>query len=153
MVKVYGLIEDTVALNLALKYKSHVGYFCCWFFTIEGVDVNRKRQYCYDKNIVLRSEYDFQFDSRKAEYLQRNINGRHGISPFDKILDIQLPTAIIFDYLHVTLLRHAKTICLYLYKVYMGVNDRIHFDKKVSAQRFPHFFNLKIRPFSETHLK
>ena len=153
MVKVYGVIGDTPALNLVLNHKSHVGYDCCWFCHITGEHVNGKRQYYYDKNILLRNEYDFALDSRKAHYLQTTTNGRHGVSILDKILDIPLPRAIIADYLHVTLLCHGKTIGVYLYGKHMRPKDRIQFDKKISIQRFPHFFSRTIRAFSEAHLK
>ena len=153
MIKVYGVIGDTPALNLALNHKHHGGYFCCWFCKVEGESVNRKRQYYFDENTVLRNECDFRLDSRKAAFYQRNVNGRYGISILDQILDIPLPTGIIVDYLHVTLLRQSKMICLYLYKNYMRPNERLQFDKKISAQRLPHFFNRKIRAFNETHLK
>jgi hypothetical protein len=115
--------------------------------------VNGKRQYYYDENIALRSERDFAIDSRNAQYFQKATNGRHGISILEKIVDIPLPRCIITDYLHVTLLGHSKTICLYLYKNYLRPKERIQFDKKISLQRFPHFYNRKIRAFHETHLK
>ncbi len=153
MVKVYGVIGDTPALNMILNHKSHVGYYCCWFCKIEGVDVNRQRQYYYAENIVQRNENDFLLDGIQAEELKTNVNGRHGRSILDKVIDIPLPRSIIVDYLHVTLLCHAKTIFRYLFKVYMVPKDRQSLDEKISLQRFPHFFNRKIRPFNSSHLK
>ena len=150
---VYGLIGDIPALNLAVNHNSHVGYYCCWYCKVEGTHVNNKRQYYYDENVALRNEYDFAADSRRAECLKKTVFGRHGISIFDKILDLPLPRSIIADYMHSTLLRHAKAICLYLYKKHMRPADRILFDKKVSTQRFPHFFNRKIRALNESYLK
>jgi hypothetical protein len=149
MVKVYGVIADIPALNLVLNHKSHGGYDCCWYCKIQGEHVNHKRQYYYDEKVVLRNEYDFALDSRKAHYLQVDTNGRHGISILDKILDIPLPKSIIADYLHITLLRHAKTIMIYLYKEHMRPKNRVQLDKKISVQRFPHFFNRTIRTFNE----
>ncbi|CAF4891514.1 unnamed protein product, partial [Rotaria sp. Silwood1] len=96
---------------------------------------------------------DFAFDSRRAHYLRTNVNGRLGLSILDKVLDIPLPNAIVADYLHATLLRHAKTICLYNYNEVMKPQERIMLDKRMSVQRFPHFFNRTIRPLNETHLK
>jgi hypothetical protein len=153
MIKIYGVIGDTPALNLILNHNSHVGFNCCWYCQIRGLHINGKRQYYYDENIALRSEYDFATDSRNAQYLKKTTNGRHGISILENIVDIALPRSIIADYLHITLLGHAKTTCLYLYQKYMKPKERILFDKKILAQKFPHFFNRKIRSFNESYLK
>jgi hypothetical protein len=153
MIKIYGIIGDTPALNLILNHKGHGGYSCCWYCQIKGLYTGSKMQYYYDKNIALRSESDFSTDSRNAENLKTTTNGRHGISILEKIVDIPLPRAIIADYLHMTLLGHAKTICLYLYKYYMKPKTRIQFNEKIYVQRFPHFFNRKIRTFEESYLK
>ncbi|CAF1493884.1 unnamed protein product [Adineta ricciae] len=153
MIKVYGVIGDTPALNLILNHKSHVGYSCCWYCHIIGTHIGGKRQYYYDENVSLRSAADFEADSRRAESLGKSVNGRHGTSILKKVVDIPLPDSIVADYLHTTLLGHAKAVCVYLYKQYMRPQERIHFNKKIRAQRFPHFFNRKIRTFEEPYLK
>jgi hypothetical protein len=153
MVKVYGVIADCPAMNLVLNHKSHVGYFCCWYCLIQGEHVNNKRQYYYNENIQVRNKFDFENDSRQAEYLRTSINGRHGVSILNSIVDISLPYSIITDYLHVTLLRHAKTICIYLYKDVLKPKERLELDKKMSIQQFPHFFNRKIRTLNKPYLK
>ena len=148
MVKIYGIIGDMPGLNLILNHKGHGGYSCCWYCHIEGLYIG-KMQYYYDENIALRSEVDFANDSRNAQYLKTTLNGRHGISILERIIDIPLPRAIIADYLHITLLGHAKTICLYLYKNHMKPKERNQFNEKIYVQRFPHF-NRKIRSFEES---
>ena len=152
MVKVYAIIGDTPALNLILNHKGHGGYNCCWYCNIKGTYVG-KMQYYYDENITIRSELDFKNDSKQAQYSKDSVNGRHGVTVLENVVDIPLPRSIIADYLHVTLLGHAKTICLYLYKHYMNPKARNQLDKKISVQRFPHFFNRKIRSFHEPYLK
>jgi hypothetical protein len=154
MIKVYGIIGDTPALNLVLNHNSHVGYSCCWFCKLVGVHTrHRKRQYYYDKSVALRTECDFAIDSKEAERSNKKVNGRLGISILEKIVDIAFPTSIIADYLHVTLLGHAKKIMLYLYENYMKPIERGRLDKKIYIQRFPHFFARKIRAIDDTHLK
>ncbi|CAF3985987.1 unnamed protein product [Rotaria magnacalcarata] len=118
--KVYGVIADCPAMSLILNHISHVG-----------------------------NALNFSSDSVKAQRLQTNIRGRLGISILDQILDIPLPKGIIADYLHVTLLRHAKTVCLYIYKKFMKPKDRFILNEKMAAQRFPHFFQRTIRKLDE----
>jgi hypothetical protein len=153
MVKVYGIIGDCPALKLMLNHISHVGYYCCWFCKVEGIHVNGKRQYYYQNNFPVRDSVNFLSDSKRAQYEKSNINGRLGISVLDKVVDIPLPKSIIADYLHVTLLRHGKTICQYLYKKIMKPHQRTALDKKMTKQRFPNFFNRKIRSLSDPYLK
>jgi hypothetical protein len=153
MLKVYALIGDCPALSMALNHNSHGGYYCCWFCKVEGVHVNNKRQYYYDQNTPVRDELNFSLDSRKAEYLQTKIHGRLGVSIFEKILDIPLPKSVIADYLHVTLLCHAKSVCLYLYKKVMKPNQRMQLDQLMSVQQFPHYFSRKLRLLSEGYIK
>ncbi|CAF3488214.1 unnamed protein product [Rotaria socialis] len=147
--KFYGVIADCPAMSLILNHISHVGYFCCWYCMIEGKHVISKRQYYYKKNYKTRNALNFSSDSVKAQRLQTNIRGRLGISILDQILDIPLPKGIIADYLHVTLLRHAKTVCLYIYKKFMKPKDRFILNGKMAAQRFPHFFQRTIRKLDE----
>jgi hypothetical protein len=153
MMKVYGVIGDCPALNLVLNHKSHVGYSCCCYCNVHGEHIANTRQYYYDANISHRNKYDFEDDSRRAERLRKAINGRHGVSILTNILDISLPYSIIADYLHVTLLRHGKTICTYLYKKVLTPKKRLQLDEKISMQRFPHFFHRTIRPLNKCFLK
>lgn len=153
MIKVYGIIADCPAMSLILNHISHVGYYCCWFCKIKGEHVLKKRQYYYEENFLMRDRLDFDFNSRMAQYLQQNINGRLGISILDKIMDIPLPRCIIADYLHVTLLRHTKTICRYIYTNILKPKQRSLLDQRILSQRFPHFFNRTIRTFNDTRVK
>lgn len=149
-VKVYGVIADCPAMSLILNHISHGGYYCCWFCKIEGKHVDKKRQYYYKKNYKIRDVSNFSSDSVTAQRLGTNIEGRLGVSILSDIVDIPLPKSIIADYLHVTLLRHAKTICLYIYKKVMKPKDRLILNEKMVAQRFPHFFQRTIRKLDQT---
>ncbi|CAF1508337.1 unnamed protein product [Adineta ricciae] len=153
MIKVYGVIGDIPALNMILNHKSHVGYPCCWFCQLEGVHINGKRQYYYDENVPLRTERSFANDSRKAQNCPGDINGRHGISILESVADIPLPTSIIVDYLHVTLLGHATTICFHLYKNHMSRTQHDQLDGKMRCQRFSHTFNRKIKMIDQPYIK
>lgn len=153
MIKVYGLIADCPAMNLALNHISHTGYYCCWYCKIKGGHIINKRQYYYDEKIPSRETVDFTSDSRRAEYLQRKINGRLGVSIFNEIVDIPLPRSIVTDYLHTTLLGHGKTVCRYIYNKVMSPRERIMLDKRMSIQKFPHWFQRTIRTINSTHLK
>ncbi|CAF4571305.1 unnamed protein product, partial [Didymodactylos carnosus] len=64
------------------------------------------------------------------------------------ILDVSLPQAIIIDYLHATLLRHTKEIITELYAL-LEPAERQRLDISLKQQRFPHFFNRKMRARSE----
>ena len=136
-------------MSLILNHTSHVGYYCCWFCKIRGEHVINTRQYYYKENYQTRDVLDFSSDSVAAQRLRTNVQGRLGVSILDQILDIPLPKSIIADYLHVTLLRHAKTICLYIYNKVMKPKGRFVLNKKMAAQRFPHFFQRTIRKLDE----
>ena len=153
MVKVYGIIADCPAMNSILNHISHNGYYCCWYCKIKGEHVINKRQYYYNENIPVRETIDFTVDSRRAQSLQANVNGRLGISMLDNILDLPLPKSIMADYLHTTLLGHGKTVCRYIYNKVMTPRERILLDKKIFIQNFLHFFNRAIRTINSTHLK
>lgn len=153
LVKVYGVIADCPAMNLILKHISHTGYYCCWYCKLRGDHVISKRQYYYDENIAIRETTDFALDSRRAQYFQKKVNGRFGISILEKVLDLPLPKSIVADYLHVTLLGHGKTILKYIYNKVMTSKERNLLDKKMLVQKFPHFFHRTIRTINSTHLK
>lgn len=152
-VRVYGVLGDSPALKLALCHISHVGYHCCYYCEIKGVHTDGKRQYYYDDDCVLRTSKSFLSDSQLAESQNENIKGRLGVSIFHRVLDIPLPYSCIADYLHVTLLRHGRTLYHHLYNKHLKPIQRTEFDQKLANQRYPHFFNRKVRSVKEPFLK
>ena len=84
----------------------------------------------------------------KRKQLAFNIDGHLGTSILAEILDVPLPNAIMIDYLHVTLLRHAKTIIQDLYSR-LKPAQREQIDIRLKRQRFPHFFNRRMRPLKD----
>ncbi|CAM4791381.1 unnamed protein product [Rotaria magnacalcarata] len=153
MLKVYAMIGDCPALSMSLNHNSHGGYYCRWYCKVKGKHIYKKRQCYYNINRAIRDSFNFASDSREAARLQTKVNGRLGISLFEKILDIPLPKSVIADYLHVTLLCHSKAICLYLYNNVMKLAERKQLDQRMLRQQFPHFFNRKVRLFSEGYHK
>lgn len=154
VVRVYGVLGDCPALKMALCHIGHVGYWPCWYCELKGEHVGGKRQYRYTANLVLRTPENFLMDSKLAEKTkERNIKGRRGVSVFHHLVDIPLPLSCIADYLHVTLLRHGKTIYSHLYHQHMKPAQRTQFDIQLSKQCYPHFFHRKVRSVKEPFLK
>jgi hypothetical protein len=77
-----------------------------------------------------------------------NIDGHLGTSVLTDILDVPLPHAIMIDYLHVTLLRHTKTMIQELYSR-LKPCQREQVDVRLNQQTFPHFFNRRMRPLKD----
>ena len=71
-----------------------------------------------------------------------------GRSILHDILDINLPKAIIIDYQHCSLLRHAKTMFRTIYNQ-LKPADRDKLDIKMKDQLFPHFFNRHMKSLKE----
>ncbi|CAF4561077.1 unnamed protein product [Rotaria socialis] len=111
---IFGITGDCPALSLIINFINHNGYFSCWLYFIEGVHMNKKRQYRYD-TLHLRTTNQYFKLSKKAERTQSNIWGHLGESVLSNILDVKFPEAIVLDYLHVSLLGHAKLIILAVY--------------------------------------
>lgn len=153
LLRVYGVIGDCPAIKVILNHISHVGYNCCWYCNIKGEHVNGKRQYYYRERLEMRKPDQFLADSITAENRKENINGRLGLSMLNSIVDIPLPKSVIADYLHVTLLRHAKAVFHYLYFKKMKRKQRLELDRQMINQRFPHFFNRTIKPLKEPFQK
>lgn len=133
--KIYGITGDCPALKIVCNFIGHNGYFCCFFCFIRGQHVHTKRQYYYEEP-ELRSTEDFFRFSREAERTQTNTFGHLGDSVLRPILDIKLPDCIVIDYLHVTLLGHAKRIILNVYQQ-LRPNQRERFDSNIKSQTFP----------------
>ena len=94
--------------------------------------------------MVLRNSTSYLQESIVANDNMANISGHLGVSVLQSILDIALPDSIIIDYLHVTLLGHAKGLILNLYR-YITPGQRKKLDVKLNEQQFPHYFNRKMR--------
>lgn len=111
----FGITGDCPALKKILNFIGHNGYDCCWFCYLHGVHVNGKRQYPYERPIVLRSTENYWRDAIIADRNKVKVNGHLGRSVIDELLDIPLPNSIIIDYLHVSLLGHAKSVVVSIY--------------------------------------
>jgi hypothetical protein len=147
----YGIIGDCPALKIILEFIGHTGYYCCFFCYIKGVHVGGrggKRQYYCDVRLKLRNIIDYELESTRAAVSASNVYGHLGRSILHDLLDVPLPNSIIADYLHVTLLRHTRAIVQQTYSN-LSPAQRITFDIGLRAQKFPHFFNRKVRAISD----
>ena len=107
-----------------------------------------KRQYRFDQATIKRNAQSYLTDSTRADITGENVDGYLGTSILMEILDTPLPDAIMIDYLHVTLLRHTKTIVHDLYSR-LKPAERQNIDNRLKNQRFPYFFNRRMRPLKE----
>ncbi|CAF1466908.1 unnamed protein product [Rotaria magnacalcarata] len=150
-VSFYGIIGDCPALKLILEFIGHTGYYSCFYCYIHDVHVGGrggKRQYYHENNIKLRHEQRYELESIRAIESSNNIYGHLGRSLLHDLLDIPLPHSIIVDYLHVSLLRHTRCILQQIYAK-LSPAKRIILDQRLRSQKFPHFFNRKIRAVSD----
>ncbi|CAM4767756.1 unnamed protein product [Rotaria magnacalcarata] len=146
---IYGLTGDCPAIKLATKHVNHQGYWCCWFCYTKGIHEDKKRQYYFENKLSLRSSFEYFYYSKEAQRTNTNIFGHLGVSPLTTVFDVPLPRCLIIDYMHVSLLRHTKTVIQYLYKNYLKPRERNELDERFRTQSFPHFFNRKMRPVKE----
>ncbi|CAF3066765.1 unnamed protein product [Rotaria sp. Silwood2] len=109
----------------------------------QGQHINKKRQYYYE-SINLRTAEQYLKASKIAERTKTNVYGHYGNSALENILDVPLPKGIVLDYLHVSLLGHAKAIILSIYHQ-LKPAQREQFNVQLKSQKFPHFFQRKIR--------
>jgi hypothetical protein len=147
----YSIVGDCPALKLVLEFNAHNGYFCCFYCYIEGIHVGGrggKRQYYYEDGTQLRDITSYESESIEAAETSSKVFGHLGRSILHDLLDVPLPYSIIADYLHVSLLRHTRGIVKQIYSS-LSPSQRIEFDAGLRAQKFPHFFNRKLRPVSE----
>ncbi|CAF1278892.1 unnamed protein product [Rotaria sordida] len=103
-----------------------------------------KRQYYYEDGIQFRDSKSYVLESVKAAETSSNVFGHLGRSILHDLLDVPLPYSIISDYLHVSLLRHTRVIVKQIYSSLLP-QERSEFDARLLAQKFPHFFNRKLR--------
>ncbi|CAF2091361.1 unnamed protein product, partial [Rotaria magnacalcarata] len=146
---IYGITGDCPAIKLAIKHVNHQGYWCCWFCYIRGVHIHHKRQYYFKKELALRSTAEYALYSHGAEETKTNIYGHLGVSPLSLIIDVPLPRCLVIDYMHVSLLRHTRTVIQYIYGNFLKPKQREELDELFRNQPFPHFFNRKMRPVKE----
>ncbi|CAM2728584.1 unnamed protein product [Rotaria socialis] len=146
---IYGITGDCPAIKLAIKHVNHQGYWCCWFCYIHGVHIHHKRQYYFKKELALRSAAEYALYSHEAEETKTNIYGHLGVSPLSVIIDVPLPRCLVIDYMHVSLLRHTRTVIQYIYGNFLKPKQREELDELFRNQPFPHFFNRKMRPVKE----
>ena len=146
--KIFGITGDCPALKLVLNFVGHGGYWCCWLCYLKGVHDGGKRQYRCELPIEYRTSSLFMKKSLQAERENRPVLGHYGVSPLHKILDVPLPQSIIIDYLHATLLGHAKAITLAIYNQ-LKPGQRSRVDVELKNQSFPHFFNRKMRAIGD----
>jgi hypothetical protein len=73
--------------------------------------MNIKLQFNSER-IALRSAEQYSKLSPRADRTKKNVYGHFGKSVIEGLLDVPLPDAIVLDYLHVTLLGHAKVVTL-----------------------------------------
>ncbi|CAF4588428.1 unnamed protein product, partial [Didymodactylos carnosus] len=146
-IRFFGITGDCPALKMILNFINHQGYYCCWLCFVRGEHVQNKRQYYYQPPIELRSSQSYNEHGVQAATRHSNVYGHLGISVLKNLLDIPLPQSIIVDYLHVSLLRHAKCILAQLYRK-LKPTERDLLDQRLKEQPFPHYFNRKMRAAS-----
>ena len=116
---------------------------------MRGVHVGNKRQYYFEERIEFRSALEYKYYSKQASLEQKNLFGHLGASPLFDILDNPLPHSIVIDYMHVSLLRHTRTVIQYLYHKVLKPKQRNELDELFRRQAFPHCFNRRLRPVKE----
>ncbi|CAM4864583.1 unnamed protein product [Rotaria socialis] len=147
-----GVIADCPAMKLVLNHIGHNGYYSCWYCKVSGIHTLNKRQYHFEEVPIMRTVDTYMSESTEAEKAGENIHGHLGTSILHQILDVPLPQSIIMDYMHITLLRHARCVVLQLYAS-IKPKQRIELDNILRHQRFPHTFNRKMRGIKDTHIK
>lgn len=143
----YGIIGDCPALKIILEFIGHTGYYCCFYCYVHGIHIGGrggKRQYYHENNIRLREMQTYELESIRAAETSSNVYGHLGRSLLHDLLDVPLPNSIIVDYLHVSLLRHTRAIVQQIYTK-LSPLERMKFDTCLRIQKFPHFFNRKLR--------
>ncbi|CAF2156524.1 unnamed protein product [Rotaria magnacalcarata] len=139
-------------MKLVLNHIGHNGYYSCWYCKVSGIHTLNKRQYHFEEVPIMRTVDTYMSESAEAEKTGENIHGHLGTSILHQILDVPLPQSIIMDYMHITLLRHARCVVLQLYAS-IKPKQRIELDNILRHQRFPHTFNRKMRGIKDTHIK
>ena len=149
-VRFMSLVGDCPALKLVLNFIGHQGYYCCFFCRIRGEHIQHlhKRQYVYQDQWDLRDSKSFAEQAVEASRTRANVYGHLGVSVLNGLVDTPLPDAIMIDYLHVVLLRHAKSLFSVLHQRLKPAERKL-LDERFRNQPMPHFFHRKLRPLSD----
>jgi hypothetical protein len=142
--KIFAITGDCPALAKILSFTGHGGYNCCFYCYIHGEHIDNKRQYKYQSPLVLRRSHSYLQQSLMAHDKKITELGHKGLSVLQPILDVPLPDSVLIDYMHVSLLGHAKACILSLYQR-LKPFERVEIDEKISQQQFPHYCNRKMR--------
>jgi hypothetical protein len=97
--------------------------------------MSRKLQF-HPERTALRSAEQYSKLSNRAERTKKNVYGHFGKSVIEGLLDVPLPDAIVLDYLHVTLLGHAKVVTLAIYNQ-LRPAQRKQLNIDLNKQKFP----------------
>ena len=146
--KVLAVTGDCPALKIALNFVAHNGYHCCYFCYLRGVHTEGKRQYSYESPYEMRTTASFARDAVIASRFNRNERGHLGVSILARVVDVPSPHAIIIDYAHASLLRHAKAMLSELYRR-LRPAVRGDVDLALSSQSFPHLFHRRMKALQD----
>jgi hypothetical protein len=146
--KILAVTGDCSALKIALNFKAHNDYHCCYFCYLRGVHRDGKRQYSYECPYELRTTASFTRDASIASRFDRNERGHLGVSILAHVVDVPFPHAIIIDYAHASLLRHSKAMLSELYRR-LRPAVRGHVDLALSSQAFPHLFHRRMKALQD----
>ena len=128
----------------------HTGYYCCFYCYTKGIHSKeaRKRQYPYSLRTQQRTKDSFLINSTSAEKNAYNVLGHRGTSILHEVIDIPLPSSVLVDYVHVTLLRHFRDIVQTISSS-LRPSIRKQIDASLRAQPFPSHFNRRLRGIEE----
>ncbi|CAF4144764.1 unnamed protein product, partial [Didymodactylos carnosus] len=139
-----GIVGDLPALAMMLNFKGHNGYYACFFCLTRGV-YDTKVLYPFTRPLVERSSDDFKRFALEGSP-QNDCFGHYGMSVISELYDHDLPSAIMIDYLHTSLLRQTKTIITHLREL-LSISEIERLDTLLKHQSFPHTFNRRLPSF------
>jgi hypothetical protein len=77
-IKFLSITGDSPALSKILNFIGHNGYHSCNFCYINGIYIERKMQYFYEKDLLLRDTETYYKQSKQAEVTKGKIYGHKG---------------------------------------------------------------------------
>ncbi|CAF1377907.1 unnamed protein product, partial [Didymodactylos carnosus] len=101
--------------------------------------------YPFIRPLVERSSDDFKRFALEGSP-QNDCFGHYGMSVISKLYDHDLPSAIMIDHLHTSLLRQTKTIITHLREL-LSITELERLDTLLKHQSFPHTFNRRLPSF------
>jgi hypothetical protein len=137
-------------MKMMLNMVGHTGYYCCFFCDIRGVHSKEahKRQYPYSLKTQQRTIDSFIIDGQNAEKNEVKVCGHYGTFVLQDIIDVPLPSSVLVDYAHVTLLRHFRDVIKTISSS-LSPSVREQINVSLRTQPFPHHFNRKLRGVDE----